>query len=93
MSESFIYVKPAVDPSRVKVLTELLNELEIPVYIAAHPDGSLVDEDNPAPVIIKAQDLTHETDIVTILNEISGKLSVLIKYEAMLHKVDLEENL
>jgi len=50
MSQSFIYVKPSADPSKVKVLTELLGELEIPVYIGAHPDGTLIDPDNPLPV-------------------------------------------
>jgi len=35
--------------------------------------------------------LTNETDTVIILNEISKKLDVLIKYEAMLHKVNLED--
>ena len=48
-------------------------------------------EENPLPV--KESNLDHETDIVIILNEISKKLSILIKYEAMLHKVDLEEDL
>lgn len=41
----------------------------------------------------KEEDLTFETDIVIVLNEISEKLSILIKYEALLHKIDLEENL
>jgi len=44
---------------------------------------------------IKSKDdpLTFETDVVIVLNEISNKLSILIKYEAMLHKIDLEEDL
>jgi len=41
----------------------------------------------------KEEDLTFEKDVVIVLNEISEKLSILIKYEAMLHKVDLEEDL
>ena len=90
MSKSFIEVKPSTDPSRVKVLTELFAELEIPVYISANSDGTLTDSDNPAPVQITKQ--THETDAVMILNEISRKLDVLIQYEAMLHKVNLEES-
>ena len=48
-------------------------------------------EENPSPVQITKQ--THETDSVILLNEISRKLSILIKYEAMLHKIDLEEDL
>ena len=39
----------------------------------------------------KEEPLTFETDIVRVLNDISTKLSILIKYEAMLHKIDLEE--
>ena len=39
MSQSFIYVKPSTDPSRVKVLTELAGELEIPVYVLANAAG------------------------------------------------------
>ena len=37
--------------------------------------------------------LDFESDVVTVLNEISHKLSILIKYESLLHKVDLEEDL
>ncbi len=40
----------------------------------------------------KPEDLTFETDVVQLLQEISEKLSILIKYEAILHKVDLEED-
>jgi len=36
--------------------------------------------------------LTHETDAVIVLNEISRKLSVLIDYWAMFQKVNLEED-
>lgn len=42
-------------------------------------------------VAISTIDLTHENDAVTILNEISRKLSILIQYEALLHKVDLSD--
>ena len=35
--------------------------------------------------------LTHETDVVTVLNEISRKLSILIEYWAMFQKVELED--
>jgi len=48
-------------------------------------------EENPLPV--KESKLDHETDAIIVLNEISRKLSILIKYEAMLHKIDLEEDL
>jgi len=37
--------------------------------------------------------LDFESDVVTVLNEISHKLSILIKYESLLHKVDLEEDI
>jgi len=48
-------------------------------------------EENPLPV--KESKLDHETDAVIILNEISRKLSILIEYESMLHKINLEEDL
>jgi len=35
--------------------------------------------------------LDHETDSITILNEISRKLSTLIEYQVLMHKVRLEE--
>ena len=58
MSDSFIYVKPSNDINKVKVLTELLGEVEIPAYVAVHPDGTLIDEDNPLPVKNGVGDLT-----------------------------------
>jgi len=88
---SSINVKPGKGGTVVPVKTVIVDGEHVPVYISATPDGESVDTDNPLPVSLPA--LTHETDIVTILNEISGKLSILIKYEAMLHKVDLEEDL
>lgn len=53
--------------------------------------GPQLDEDHPRPV--KVSGLTYENDVVTVLDEISRKLSILIKYEAMAHKIDLEEQL
>jgi len=41
----------------------------------------------------RPEDLTFERDIVIVLQEISEKLSILIKYESILHKIDLEEGL
>ena len=35
--------------------------------------------------------LTFETDVVSLLNEISEKLSILIEYQALLHEIDLGE--
>ena len=72
------------------------------ISVAGNQDGAtpeIVTEDRPLPVQLQdAIDvnvipLTFETDALQILNEISEKLSILIKYEAMLHKVDLEEDL
>ena len=39
------------------------------------------------------RNLTFKTDLIQLMQEISDQLSILIKYEAMLHKVDLEEDL
>jgi len=72
------------------------------ISVADNQEGAnpeIVTEDRPLPVQLQESidineaPLTHETDIVIHLCEISKKLSILIKYEAMLHKVDLEEKL
>ena len=62
--------------------------IQQPVDVSVNNFEDITD---PLPVEIAKQ--THETDSVIVLNEISRKLSVLIKYESMLHKVDLEEDL
>lgn len=105
---SSIDVQPGERPGKVKVKTNLVGDEHTPVYNTAFGaegvDPTYVDSDNPLPTAlpniteenplqVKLTNLTHETDTVTLLNEISAKLSILIKYEAMLHKVDLEENL
>ncbi len=82
MSESFIYVKPSADPERVKVLTELLGELEIPVYIGAHPDGTLIDEDNPSPIKLGNEDLSRNSNDTEIFVEILNQLKILNLYMA-----------
>jgi len=94
-----IPVNPAIDAGAVDVATDEVTDSDgnithYPVYkFAVGVDGEavLVDANNPIPVQITAQ--THETDTVTLLNEISRKLSILIEYESMLHKVNLEEEL
>lgn len=48
------------------------------------------DETTPLPV---NQVLDHETDVVTWLCEISRKLDILIEYQAILHKVNLNGEL
>lgn len=82
MSKSFIYVKPSADPSRVKVLTELLEELEIPVYIGAHSDGTLIDADNPAYVTAGKADLSRSSNDSEIFVEILNQLKILNLYMA-----------
>jgi len=88
-----IPVNPATATGRVKVATDEVGDVHYPIYKLAtgeNGEAALIDTNNPLPVQTAKQ--THETDMVTVLNEISQKLSILIKYEAMLHKVDLEEN-
>lgn len=90
-----INVKPGKGGTAVPVKTDVIDGVHVPIYKTGYgSDGSLtlVDDDNALPITVKSQVLTHETDIVTVLNEVSRKLSVLIKYNAMLHKVDLEED-
>lgn len=82
MAKSFIYVKPSADPSKVKVLTELLGELEIPVYISARPDGTLIDEDNPAYVTAGNADLSRNSNDSEIFIEILNQLKILNLYMA-----------
>jgi len=88
-----IGVKPDTDSTAVQVKTDVVDGVHVPVYkMASGADGEavLVDTGNRMP--IQAPDLTHETDSVVVLNEISRKLSVLIEYWAMFQKVNLEEN-
>lgn len=46
------------------------------------------DEDNPLPI---KKIVEYDTDSVIILNKISQKLDILIKYQAMLHGIELTE--
>jgi hypothetical protein len=94
-----IDVNPSVDAGAVSVATDEITDNDgkithYPIYkLATGADGEaeLVNPDNPIQVQIAKQ--THETDSVFLLNEISRKLSILIKYESLLHKVNLEEDL
>ena len=94
-----IPVNPAIDAGAVDVATDEVTDSEgnvthYPVYkfaVGVNGEAELADADSPLPVQIAKQ--THETDSVIVLNEISRKLSVLIKYNAILHKIDLEEDL
>jgi len=94
-----IPVNTAIDAGAVDVATDEVTDSDgnithYPVYklaTGANGEAVLADADNPLPV--QATAFTHESDVVTVLNEVSRKLSILIKYEAMLHKIDLEEDL
>ena len=75
------------------------NSIDTNVWaLALTPESSLVvTEIGDVPVKVSnvvdvsETDLTFETDIVTQLCEISRKISVLLEYQAILHKVNLEE--
>ena len=89
-----ITVHPSTEDNRVSVATDEVDQVHYPIYkLALGADGEavLVSADTPIPVQVTAH--THESDSVTLLNEISAKLSTLIEYESLLHKVDLEEEL
>jgi len=94
-----IPVNPAIDAGAVDVATDEVTDSDgnithYPVYkLATGANGEAVLADANNPLLVQTTKQTHETDMVTVLNEISGKLSILIKYEAMLHKIDLEEDL
>ncbi len=90
-----IPVKPSDASTALPVATDDIEGTHYPIYkMAFGEDGEvfLVADDTPHPVTIKSQVLTHETDAVILLQEISDKLTVLIEYEILLHKVDLKEN-
>lgn len=50
MSASFVWVRPATEANRVKVKTEKIGEVELPVYVQASGDGTLISETNALPV-------------------------------------------
>lgn len=89
-----VKINPATKKGAINVATDNVDEVHYPLYkLAIGDDGeaSLVSVTNALPVSLPA--LTHETDTVMVLNEISRKLSILIEYEAMLHKVKLEDEM
>lgn len=89
-----ITVNPGKEDNRVSVATDEVDQIHYPVYkmaIGADGEAVLINANNPIPVQITAQ--TYETDIVRELQNISRKLSILIEYESLLHKVDLEEKI
>ena len=51
--------------------------------------GIRVSLDNLRP---EKENIRDREDVSVLLREISDKLSILIKYEALLHKIDLEED-
>lgn len=90
-------VRPSTTTGSLNIVVEKVvvdgEDIYYPRYkLATGPDGeaTLVSLENALPVTLTAS-TTHETDSVSVLNEISRKLSILIKYESMLHKIDLEE--
>jgi len=90
-----INVRPSTDNNAVPVAVDKIGTKYYPIYkfgYGSEDSITLVDNDNPLPVSVLQEDITHKTDVVTILNEISMKLEILIKYQAMLHKVDLTED-
>jgi len=56
------------------------------------PVSVTVDNQLEEPLAVE-QVQNFNTDSVTVLNEISRKLSILIEYESFLHKIKLEETL
>jgi len=88
-----IAVEPSGHSDRVNVATDEINGVHYPIYkMATGEDGEIVLVDTGNRMPVQLPDLTHETDVVSVLNEISRKLSILIEYESMMHKVNLEES-
>jgi hypothetical protein len=104
MASDNVTVNPGENENAISVATDEIDGVHYPVYKMSY--GGLgvqtpVSSSNPLPIIVDSSApvsvqssdvLTHETDTVTVLNEISRKLSILIEYEAMLHKINLEES-
>jgi hypothetical protein len=85
-----IDVNPGTAAGKVSVATDVVDDVHYPIYKqAVGEDGEveLVSKENPMPF-----DVGATSRIAGELQEISRKLSILIKYEAMLHDIDLEEN-
>lgn len=91
-----VKINPSTRSSGIDVATDEIDNVHYPIYkvaIGANGEAIFIDGDNPLPVDVIESGTKHTTDTVTILNEISKKLSILIKYEAMLHKIDLEDDM
>lgn len=91
-----VKVSPSTRATSVSIATDEINDIHYPIYkiaIGANGVVTFIDDDNPIPVNVVEAGTKYTTDTVTILNEISKKLSTLIKYEAILHKVDLEDDM
>ena len=90
-----IGVRPSTTTGSLNVKVDPVIEDEILTHypvnklaIGADGEATLISESSPVPV---AQQMTFKTDAVTVLNEISLKLSKLLEYQALLHEIDLGE--
>lgn len=100
-SANNVGVRPSTTTGSLNIVVDPVTENGVPTHYPKYkqafgPDGTpptTVDNENPLPVSVVQEDITHKTDVVTVLNHISMQLEVLIKYQAMLHKVDLTEDL
>ena len=98
--------RAAQNESKVKVKTNLVGDEHTPVYNTAFGtegiEPTYVDSDNPLPTAlpgiteenplqVKLTNFTPETDTAILLKEISGKLDILIQFDASLNKIDYTE--
>jgi hypothetical protein len=101
MASDNVKVNPGGANNAISVATDEIDGIHYPVYKMSYGELGVqipISPSNPLPIVVDSSTpisvqstdvLTHETDTVIVLNEISRKLSILIEYEAMLHKINL----
>jgi len=89
-----VKVNPSLNNAAISVATDDIDNVHYPIYKHAFgTDGTAtqVDKDNRLPV--QLSQLPNESNTEILLQEISGKLDLLIQYQAMLQKIDLTGDL
>ncbi len=89
-----VKVNPSLNNNAISVATDDIDNVHYPIYKAAFgADGTAtqVDADNRLPVELRMTPLDDNT--VLLLQEISNKLDTLIRYQAILQKIDITEDM
>jgi len=89
-----VKVNPSLNNAAISVATDDIDNVHYPIYkhaFGADGTATQVDKDNRLPV--QLSQLPNESNTEILLQEISGKLDILIQYQAMLQKIDLTGDL